>query len=155
VSVRAHPEAARFVGFFEGEVQRCEAVSPAADRPMLGSMGYHATGRLHVIMDTEQKTERFRKRDFVVELSDNPRFPQYVLFQLTGDRCEAIDGFSAGEDVKVEFSLRGREWTSPSGEVRYFTSLDVWNVERAAEGPLGDEPPPPDEEPPPFGEPPF
>jgi hypothetical protein len=107
-------------------------------------------------MEAEQKTERFRKRDFVVELSDNPRFPQYVLFQLTGDRCEAVDGFSVGDEVRVEFSLRGREWTSPSGEVRYFTSLDVWSVERAADGPRGDEPPPPEDEgPPPFDDPPF
>ena len=106
-------------------------------------------------MDTEQKTERFRKRDFVVELSDNARFPQLVLFQLTGDRCEAIDGFSQGEEVGVEFSLRGREWTSPSGEVRYFTSLDVWTVARATNDPFDEEPPPPDEEPPPFDEPPF
>jgi len=122
---------------------------------MLGSMGYQATGRLHAIMDTEQKTERFRKRDFVVELADNPRYPQYVLFQLTGDRCEAIDGFSVGDEVGVEFSLRGREWTSPSGEVRYFTSLDVWGVERSAGGPRGDEPPPPEDQGPPFDEPPF
>jgi hypothetical protein len=106
-------------------------------------------------MDIEQKTERFRKRDFVVELSDNPRFPQLVLFQLTGDRCEAVDGCSVGDDVTVDFSLRGREWTSPSGEVRYFTSLDVWTVQRGASDPFGDEPPPPDEEPPPFDEPPF
>jgi len=106
-------------------------------------------------MDTEQKTERFRKRDFVVELSDNARFPQLVLFQLTGDRCEAIDGFSQGEEVGVEFSLRGREWTSPSGEVRYFTSLDVWSVARAADGSPGDEPPPPADEGPPFDDPPF
>ncbi|MBW2230729.1 MAG: DUF3127 domain-containing protein [Deltaproteobacteria bacterium] len=118
-------------------------------------MGFDTTGRLHAIMDTEQKTERFRKRDFVVELADNPRYPQYVQFQLTGDRCEALDGFSVGDAVKVEFSLRGREWTSPSGEVRYFTSLDVWTIQQAEAGPPGDDPPPPDG-PPPFDEdPPF
>jgi hypothetical protein len=118
-------------------------------------MGFDTTGRLHAIMDTEQKTERFRKRDFVVELADNPRYPQYVQFQLTGDRCEALDGFSVGDAVKVEFSLRGREWTSPSGEVRYFTSLDVWTVERADAGTVDDEPPPPDGPAPFEDEPPF
>lgn len=110
-------------------------------------MGYVATGKIHALFDAKQITDRFRKRDFVVELTDNPRFPQYVRFELTGDRCDNLDGFEVGEEVRVEFSLRGREWTSPKGEVKYFNSLDVWTLERAAE--RGDEPPPPDDVPPP------
>lgn len=104
-------------------------------------MGMEATGRIHALFDTQQVTERFRKREFVVELSDNPRYPQYVLFQLTGDRCENLDGFSVGDEVQVEFSLRGREWTSPQGQVKYFNSLDVWTVDRAHAGARGDDPP--------------
>ena len=113
-------------------------------------MGMETRGRLHAKFDTQQVTERFRKREFVVELADNPRYPQFVLFQLTGDRCEGLDEFEVGDEVRVEFSLRGREWTSPKGEVRYFNSLDVWTVER--EGP-GDVPPP--EGPPPEDDVPF
>ena len=109
---------------------------------MLARMGYHVTGRLHAIFDAQQKTERFRVREFVLELSENPRYPQYVQFQLTGDRCESIDGYSVGDEVTVEFSLRGREWQSPRGETRYFNSLDVWTIERGAAGPPGDEPGP-------------
>lgn len=118
-------------------------------------MGFHINGRLHRKFDAEQKTERFRKRDFVIELAENPRYPQFVQFQLTGDRCESIDGYNEGDELRVEFALRGREWKSPSGEIRYFNSLDVWTVERASDSPASDEPPMP-EEPPPFAdEPPF
>ena len=88
-------------------------------------------GKVHAIFDTEQKTERFRLREFVLELEGGGRYPQYVQFQLTGDRCEALDEFSVGDEVKVEFSLRGREWKSPQGQIRYFNSLDVWTLERA------------------------
>jgi len=118
-------------------------------------MGYHVVGRIHLIGETEQKTQRFRKRDFVLELAENPRFPQLVQFQLTGDRCEAIDAYQKGDEIRVEFSLRGREWTSPRGETRYFNSLDVWTIERAAAGHADDGPPPPDEPPPYLDEPPF
>lgn len=97
-------------------------------------MGMQINGRIHVINDAQQVTERFRKREFVLELADNPRYPQFVQFQLTGDRCENIDGFQVGEQVRVEFSLRGREWTSPKGEVRYFNSLDVWTIDREGGG---------------------
>ena len=114
------------------------------------------TGTLYAIFDAEQKTERFRKRDFVLEVADS-RFPQKVLFQLTNDRCEALDAFSKGDQVQVEFSLRGREWTSPRGEVKYFNSLDVWQIQAsAAEGAAREEEPPIPEEPPNFSdEPPF
>lgn len=95
-------------------------------------MGLEANGRIHACFEAKQITERFRKREFVLELADNPRYPQFVMFQLTGDRCEQLDAFQAGDEVRVEFSLRGREWTSPQGEVRYFNSLDVWTLEARA-----------------------
>ncbi|HEY0191125.1 MAG TPA: DUF3127 domain-containing protein [Kofleriaceae bacterium] len=94
-------------------------------------MGFEATGKLHTISDTKQVSERFSKREFVIELTDNPKYPQTVLFQLTGDRCAQLDGMQVGEMVRIDFSLRGREWRSPSGEVKYFNSLDVWKVEPA------------------------
>lgn len=113
-------------------------------------MGFEIQGRLHAIFDANQITERFRKREFVVELADSPQYPQFVMFQLTGNRCEHLDGLKVGDDVRIDFSLRGREWQSPKGETRYFNSLDVWTVERTSEGgesgkeepPLPDGPPP-------------
>jgi len=121
-------------------------------------MNMQIQGKIHATFDAEQVTERFRKREFVLELEGASRYPQYVMFQLTGDRCEALDGFAAGQEVKVEFSLRGREWTSPKGEVRYFTSLETWSVESLsgdsggaqpgsqAGGPGTGEPPPPSDD---------
>jgi len=109
-------------------------------------MGLEITGKIHTVFEAKQITERFRKREFVLEMGDNPNYPQYVLFQLTGDRCEALDGFEKGDDVQVEFSLRGREWTSPQNEIRYFNSLDVWRLEKRGAGmsaapPAQDSPP--------------
>ena len=98
---------------------------------MVLRMGMETVGKLHTIFDTKQVSERFSKREFVVELTDNPKYPQTVLFQLTGDRCAMLDDFKVGDAVMVEFSLRGREWRSPSGETKYFNSLDVWKVEPA------------------------
>lgn len=117
---------------------------------MLPPMGMDVTGTLHAIFETQQVTARFQKREFVLHLADNPKYPQYVLFQLTGDRVGAIDGFEIGDEVRVEFSLRGREWTSPKGEVKYFNSLDVWTLQRAGAGaPRDDDEPPFPGDPPP------
>jgi hypothetical protein len=97
-------------------------------------MGIEITGKLHTINDTKQVSERFSKREFVVELADNPKYPQLVLFQLTGDRCAQLDDHKVGDEVRIEFSLRGREWRSPQGELKYFNSLDVWKLEAARSG---------------------
>ncbi len=97
-------------------------------------MGIETTGKLHTIFDTKQVSERFTKREFVIELTDNPKYPQVVLFQLTGDRCSQLDGMAVGDEVRIEFSLRGREWRSPSGDIKYFNSLDVWKIEPARAG---------------------
>jgi hypothetical protein len=82
-----------------------------------------------------------------------------VLFQLTGDRCEQLDEFEVGDDVSVEFSLRGREWKSPRGEIKFFNSLDVWTITKSGQAggsdPFGGEQPPLPDGPPPDDDPPF
>jgi hypothetical protein len=103
-------------------------------------MGIEATGKLHAIFETKQVSERFTKREFVVEIADNPKYPQLVLFQLSGDRVSQLDRMRVGDAIRIEFSLRGREWRSPAGEVKYFNSLDVWKVEPLRAG-RGDEDP--------------
>jgi len=119
---------------------------------MLSSMAMNISGKLHATFEAQQVTQRFRKREFVLELGDNPDYPQFVIFQLTGDRCENLDGFKPGDEVNVEFNLRGREWTSPQGETKYFNSLDVWKIEKTGQGAAetgfrgGDEPPPHDDD---------
>ncbi len=110
-------------------------------------MNMQVQGRIHTAFPAAQVTQKFRKREFVLELDAASRYPQLVLFQLTGDRCAALDDFAAGDVVAVEFSLRGREWKSPKGELRYFNSLEVWSIGRAGEARDadsigGDEPPP-------------
>ena len=106
-------------------------------------MALEISGKLHKVFDTQQVTERFNKREFVLELGG--RHPQLVLFQLTGKHCAELDGHQPGEELRVEFSLRGREWTSRQGEVKFFNSLEVSKLERVG-GAAGDaDSAPPDE----------
>ena len=99
-------------------------------------MAMEVTGKLRTIFDTKQISERFTKREFVLELTDG-KYPQSVLFQLTGDRCAALDQFQVGDEVRLEFNLRGREWKNPQGDVKYFNSLDVWRIEGKRESARG------------------
>lgn len=87
-------------------------------------------GKLHKKYDLQQVSASFKKREFVVEYVENPLYPQYVKFQLIQDRCDLLEPVNEGETVEVSFNLRGREWTAPDGEVKYFNSLDAWRVQK-------------------------
>ena len=53
-------------------------------------------------MDTVQVSERFRKREFVLEYADNPEYPEHIKFELAQDRCELLDSFQPGQKVHSE-----------------------------------------------------
>ena len=86
------------------------------------------TGILHAKFDTVQVTASFSKRDFVLKLEENPQYPQFVTFQLTQEKCSMLDSFPVGNRVKVAFNLRGKEYKTPQGEIKYFNTLDAWSV---------------------------
>ena len=95
-------------------------------------MSFEIKGKLYRKFDTEQKTETFRAREFVLLVEDG-NYPQYLKFQLTQDRCSLIDPFELNDEVLVHFDLRGREWND-----KFFTNLNAWRLEKAQKG---EEPP--------------
>ena len=98
------------------------------------------TGKLLECLDTVKVSERFRKREFVLEYADNPEYPEYIKFELAQERCELLDSFQPGQKVRVEFDLKGRRWTDPQGQVKYFNSLLAWRLNEVA----SETSPPPD-----------
>jgi len=91
------------------------------------------TGTLKVKFDTQRVSDKFQKREFVLTTDANTPYPQHVSFQVTQDKCNLLDNFNPGEDLKVQFNLRGREWNGPQG-IKYFNTLEAWRIERAAGG---------------------
>ena len=94
---------------------------------------YKLTGTVKVIKDTVQISEKFAKREFVINDASS-MYPQDIMFQSVQDKCSMLDGYTEGENVEVSFNLRGREWTSPQGEVKYFNTLDAWRIEKVGQG---------------------
>ena len=81
--------------------------------------------------DTQQISASFKKREFVVEYSENPQYPEFIKFELIQDKCDQVDAVQPGQEIDVYFNLKGRKWTDPKGEVKYFNSLQAWKIERA------------------------
>jgi len=91
------------------------------------------TGQLKVKFDTQKVSDKFQKRDFVLATDLSTPYPQYVSFQVTQDKCSMLDQFNEGEEIKVQFNLRGREWNGPQG-IKYFNTLEAWRLEKAVGG---------------------
>ena len=89
---------------------------------------FKVIGTVVCVMETQQITEKFAKREFVIE-PVGEMYPQRVIFQTVNDKTAILDAIGVGEQIEVSFNLRGREWTSPQGEVKYFNTLDAWRVE--------------------------
>ncbi|MEN9303232.1 MAG: hypothetical protein RL264_1661 [Bacteroidota bacterium] len=89
-------------------------------------------GTVKLINPTQQVSEKFSKRDFVI--SDNTSmYPQHIQFQMTQDKCALLDTVQVNDEVEVSFYLRGREWQSPQGDIRYFNTLDAFRVEKVGQ----------------------
>ena len=70
----------------------------------------------------------FRKREVVITTQE--QYPQHLLIEFIQDRCELLDSFNVGENVKISINLRGREWENPEGEIKYFNSIHGWRIEK-------------------------
>ena len=93
-------------------------------------MSYEATGKIIEIYGEQQVTEKFRKREFVLEIPDG-MYPQQIKFELTQDKCAALDNFSKGDEVKVSFNIRGRSYDK-DGKKNYFTTIQAWRLDKVS-----------------------
>ena len=94
-------------------------------------MSYEITGKLIAKYDVVQRTESFKTREFVIEKTDdiNGRsITNYVNFQCVQDKTTMVDRFNNGDEVKVQFNIKGSKWEK-DGRTNYITNLDAWRME--------------------------
>ena len=97
-------------------------------------MAFEITGKVIDILPVNQVSDKFRKREFVIERKETggtALFIDYIKFQLLQDKCELINESFMNEEVKVTFNIKGNRWER-EGKVNYFTNLDAWKIERTS-----------------------
>jgi hypothetical protein len=98
-------------------------------------MAFEITGKVIDILSVIQVSDKFKKREFVIEKKDTGGaavFIDYIKFQLIQDKCDLINESFLNEEVKIWFNLKGNKWER-DGKINYFTNLDVWKIERLTE----------------------
>lgn len=94
-------------------------------------MSFEIIGKLIVRFDIVQRSETFKTREFVIETTDDnsgKTFTSYIKFQCVQDKTAMPDRFNLGDEVKVQFNIRGTKWEK-EGRVNYITNLDAWKME--------------------------
>ena len=96
-------------------------------------MSFEINGRLAEKYETQKVSDRFQKREFVLEVKSNSatgyEFVDFIKFQATQDKCSMLDQVQIDDTVKVSFNLRGRKWEK-DGQISYFTNLEAWRIEK-------------------------
>jgi len=97
-------------------------------------MSFEITGKLVEVLPVVQVSDKFRKREFVIEKKEtggSAVFIDFIKFQLVQDKCDLINESFLHEDIKIWFNIKGNRWER-DGKVNYFTNLDAWKIERAS-----------------------
>lgn len=84
-------------------------------------------GVVYKVGNLEVISEKFSKRELV--LTDGAeQYPQFISFTFVKDKCALLDSVGSGQEVEVSFSLKGREWTSPQGDVKFFNTVEGFAI---------------------------
>jgi len=87
------------------------------------------TGKIKLIGETETfGSNGFKKRELVVTTDE--QHPQHILVEFVQDKTDILNNYNVGDDVRIGINLRGREWTNPEGETKYFNSIQGWRIEK-------------------------
>lgn len=108
-------------------------------------MAFEITGKVIEVAPVNQVSDKFKKREFVIERKEaggSAVFVDFIKFQLVQDRCDLINDTFMNEEVKVMFNIRGNKWER-DGKVNYFTNLDAWKIDRVQSGKSDPNPVPP------------
>jgi hypothetical protein len=96
-------------------------------------------GKIKIIGDVQTFGNGFTKRELVVTTDE--QYPQVISIDFLKDKCDLLNGYKVGQDVKVSINLGGREWINPQGEAKYFNSVTGWRVEKLESAPAEKLPP--------------
>ena len=76
-------------------------------------------------------------------LTTEEQYPQHLLVEFIQEKTDLLNSFKVGQKAKISINLRGREWTNPQGETKYFNSIQGWRIESLEQDDMPGIPPTP------------
>ena len=100
-------------------------------------------GKILEVGKTEHISDKFTKRELIIECADAGATQTYTntyKVEATQKNVDKLDAVKPGDMVKLSCNLKGKAYTK-GDKTSYFTSIQVWKVERVQQSDLiGDRP---------------
>jgi len=92
------------------------------------SDAFQLNGTIIEIYDEKVISEKFKKREFVLEHAPNPEYPDFLKIEVVQNKTDLRDKYKVGDEVTVDINLKGKKWEKGK-ESGYFNSIQAWRIQ--------------------------
>lgn len=91
-------------------------------------MKFELNGTLHDVTPTQQITDKFKKRDFILEIP-NGNYTDHIKCELTQDSCSKLDNARIGNQIYAKCAVKGRLYKRKDGTQGQMNSIVAYDVQ--------------------------
>lgn len=88
-------------------------------------MNVELKGTVKVILEEKKITDNFSKKEFVITIDEETKYPQDIVIQATNSYIEKLKGLEIGNKVIVKCSIKG----NATKDGKYFNKINLWELE--------------------------
>lgn len=88
------------------------------------STSFEAEGNIVVIEDEKVISDRFKLREFVIQVEDGD-YPNFMKFQFTQRNTDKLNNFKKDDKVVVTFNIKG----TLANNGAYYNNLNAWKID--------------------------
>jgi hypothetical protein len=87
------------------------------------------TGKITRIENTEHVSDNFKKRRLVLSAQPTGKYQQTLEFTFIQGNVDIPNGFNPGDEVRVQFELKGKEITDKNSKKIVFNTLEAYRLD--------------------------
>ncbi|MGX7591891.1 DUF3127 domain-containing protein [Candidatus Karelsulcia muelleri] len=84
-------------------------------------------GTVKKILDLQVYKNNFKKRELLIK-TEEP-YPQILIIEFILDKTKLLNSLKKEDKIKIFINLKGKQWTTKTGETRFFNSIQGWKIE--------------------------
>lgn len=92
-------------------------------------MNIDLKGVIKVIFNEVQITDNLSKKEFVVTIDGDSKYPQDICIQAINTKIDLLKEYKTGDLVIVKCNLKGKESKS-----KYYNQISLWEIQNKNRG---------------------
>ncbi|MGX7576776.1 DUF3127 domain-containing protein [Candidatus Karelsulcia muelleri] len=88
-------------------------------------------GTVKKIFDLQVYKNKFKKRELLIKTAE--QYPQILIIEFILDKTKLLNSLKKADKIKIFINLKGKKWTTKTGETRFFNSIQGWKIAHITE----------------------